>query len=695
MTGHQRISALFAVLFLISACGSDDTAPADKHDDPAFSSSVITVTDADITNPDRTPLVAPDVLNPFNDYRDAADNEQAAFSDLAYTFPSIAVDAKYTHILNFLTSPFFPPWRKPIVGNGPVILYSDDMDVLVFSPMDEFFDPVMTFEDGAIQYGLNGELQSVPAGLSQRFLLVEGKGMAATLEYWGAQILADRQREKTDRYADKGLSYLGYWTDNGAAYYYNTEENLNYEDTLLAVRDDWEIENIPITYLQLDSWWYFKEGGHGLLPGSGLVRWEPQPEMFPDGLVSFQQALGVPLVVHNRWFAKENDYLDDYDFIEGPKTLIPADNAIYDHFMEDALSWGVITYEQDWLVNQYWRMPYFREQMGRTTDWFSGMATSVLNHDLTMQICMPSTSNLMAAVDLPAVTTTRTSTDYAPSVSKETYYPQFHTNNMLAWALGILPFKDNFHSSEEFAADEALVSALSAGMVGLGDALGAFRRDIVMRTCRPDGLLLKPDRPALPIDAMFLPHQRPYTTYTYSQRENLGRWGYVAAYHLAKNHPDRDDDDWLHAVLMYEGLDVGDMFVYPDVVTDWKVDLKRDFGIEGKVAAYNWKTGEATVAEGGFAMTPDQSNYGYAFYVLAPVFGNGLALIGDPSRYVTMADKRFTAVVSDATGIDITLAGLPGETLDIRAFDADAAAMLPPFSITIGDDGSAQVRIER
>ena len=251
MTGHQRISVLFAVLFLISACGSDDTAPTDKHDDPAFSSSVITVTDADITNPDRTPLVAPDVLNPFNDYRDAADNEQAAFSDLAYAFPSIAVDAKYAHILNFLTSPFFPPWRKPIVGNGPVILYSDDMDVLVFSPMDEFFDPIMTFEDGAIQYGLNGELQSVPAGLSQRFLLVEGKGMAATLEYWGAQILADRQREKTDRYADKGLSYLGYWTDNGAAYYYNTEENLNYEDTLLAVRDDWEAEHIPITYLQL------------------------------------------------------------------------------------------------------------------------------------------------------------------------------------------------------------------------------------------------------------------------------------------------------------------------------------------------------------------------------------------------------------------------------------------------------------
>ncbi len=675
--------------------GDLDLENEDENSWISYSRQIFEVTKADLVNADRQPLTPSGVNNPYDDYRAAHGDEQATFQDLAYAFAPIPVDAKYTHVLNFLTSPFFPPWLKAIVGNGPIILYSDDMDVLVFSPVDDFFDAIMTFEDGKIQYGLNGELQQLPAELSQRFILAEGKGIAATLEYWGEQLLEDRGKSKVDRYADLGLSYLGYWTDNGAVYYYQTEGDLNYQDTLFAVQADWERENIPFRYLQLDSWWYYKEGGHGLLPGSGLIRWEPQTEMFPDGLVSFQQQLGLPLIVHNRWFAVENDYTDEYDFIAGSDSVLPANNDIYDHFMEDAISWGVTTYEQDWLINQYWRMPYMREQMGRATDWYYGLGASVAEHDLTMQICMPSTSNLMGSVDLPAVTTTRTCTDYGASFSKETYYPQFHTNNMLAWALGIWPFKDNFQSSEAFPEAEALVSALCGGMVGVGDAIGAFKRDIIMRTCREDGYLLKPDRPALPIDAMFLPHERPYTTATYSKYDGIGKWSYVAAYNLAEKHPDRTADDRMHAQFMYDGMDLNDMFVYPDLVTDWQLDLEKDLGITERRVAYDWRTATARIVNGSFEMAPDESKYGFAYTVLAPIFENGLALIGEAGKYVTMADKRFTRIAATENGLEIDLAGVANETIVLKTYDATAESMLADTQVTIGADGTATVTITR
>ena len=50
----------------------------------------------------------------------------------------------------------------------------------------------------------------------------------------------------------------GYWTDNGAHYYYHTLPDSDYEETLLRLRDHFVREDIPVRYIQIDSWWYFK-----------------------------------------------------------------------------------------------------------------------------------------------------------------------------------------------------------------------------------------------------------------------------------------------------------------------------------------------------------------------------------------------------------------------------------------------------
>ena len=57
----------------------------------------------------------------------------------------------------------------------------------------------------------------------------------------------------------KGLMYFvmyllhRYWTDNGACYYYTTDKFSNYEEALVAVKQQADKEGIPYRYLQVTS----------------------------------------------------------------------------------------------------------------------------------------------------------------------------------------------------------------------------------------------------------------------------------------------------------------------------------------------------------------------------------------------------------------------------------------------------------
>ena len=89
--------------------------------------------------------------------------------------------------------------------------------------------------------------------------------------------LAGRGRPAND--ADIGLRYLGYWTDNGAVYYYHYQKELGYSGTLESLVNECRADGIPIRYLQLDSWWYSKtftgpDGKEGYVKNPGLPEGE-------------------------------------------------------------------------------------------------------------------------------------------------------------------------------------------------------------------------------------------------------------------------------------------------------------------------------------------------------------------------------------------------------------------------------------
>ena len=69
--------------------------------------------------------------------------------------------------------------------NGPLIVYTDDLDVVVFSPVDHPFETLVWLADGALHSGLEGELAAVPPGFTHEFLVVRGHGINTTVMRWG------------------------------------------------------------------------------------------------------------------------------------------------------------------------------------------------------------------------------------------------------------------------------------------------------------------------------------------------------------------------------------------------------------------------------------------------------------------------------------------------------------------------------
>lgn len=686
-----RAGVTIFVLLFAALVGCDFGDGVDSHADSHGGTPDDEVADDDLDDDVAEEFSYEIILHEHHDARGGI--ATGRFEKPAIEYPPIPVDPKFTHVVSFQMSPMAPPHLGAVASHGPMILYADDGDAIVFSPLDRFFESVVNFRRGKIVSGVAGEIDTIPAGWTHRFILVRGRGIGATVDYWGDLMRAEHGRERADRYADVGLSYLGYWTDNGAYYYYQTEPGMNEADTLLAVKDDADARGIPYGYFQLDSWWYFKTPG--LISPGGLIRWEPIPEMFPDGLAAFQDELGLPLVLHNRWFARENDYRDDYDFVEDGEMAMPLSRDVYDEFMANAASWGAATYEQDWLFAQWDGVGYLREAPGRTAEWMSWIDGAAGDEGLTTQWCMASPGHLLDVVDRVSPTTARTSIDYRRDVSKESFWPQFHTTSMIAWALGVWPFKDNFWTTERAGEAEALISTLSAGMVGIGDRAGRADPDIIDRTCRADGLLLKPDRPAAPIDAMFLDHRRPYTVHTWSDRAELGRWHYAAAFHLAREHPQRTALDRIWPYVSYGLQDAGSMFVFPERVSDLHLDLPRDLGAGGDRVIFDWRSRTAWKPLDVTHWPSIPNLYDFAYFVIAPVWPNGLALIGEVDKFVTVADRRFIEMEIDGDAVNLKLAGVPGESISVWVYDAISDAMQPPYEATIGAGGTASITVAR
>ena len=342
--------------------------------------------------------------------------------------------------------------------SGPVVLFDTKNIALVLSPLSNFMTAHLAFANivgDSFGSGLGGMVTQVPAGWSYETLLVSSEsGITAATLRMGAVLLARGGKSPTAPDADVAVSTLGYWTDNGAYYYYNSENNTivgNMQQTISDVITYWASLSLPLKHLMYDSWWYWKECPPGSksntwLACKGAVElWEPRDDVFPDGF-NFQPP-NLPLVLHNRWFsANNNTYINDLGFADSfivesaVDFALPIKSDVFLYLMGRAKKWGMTVYEQDWLITVWESMSVTKANVTAASSWLAAMADAASELGLTIQYCMPLPRHMLESTKHQAVTNARASGDYHPGATNW----DLGTSSLFYWAIGIAPSKDDW-----------------------------------------------------------------------------------------------------------------------------------------------------------------------------------------------------------------------------------------------------------
>jgi hypothetical protein len=505
---------------------------------------------------------------------------------------------------------------------GPWSLFDKLGNVLLLSPADNFLVSRMNESPGGTaESGIAQTIQTLPAGFSHSTLLVFDKGINQAFSVWGSALLALGGKQRPANDANVVLAKLGYWTDNGARYYYKFDPQLGYAGTLLAIRDQFKKLGVPLGYMQLDSWWYPKgvnarwSSLSGALP-NGEYTYQADKELFPDGLAAFQQSLGLPLVTHARWISTASPYRTEYK-MSGNVVLDPAFWKSTSEYLAAA---GVVTYEQDWLDHNATTELNLRDPQS----FLENMSEAMLSKGITIQYCMPLPSHYMASTQYSNVQTIRPSND---RFDREKW-DSFLYDSRLATAVGLWPWTDVFLSNE---LPNLILSTLSAGPVGVGDALGETNAHNLLAAARADGLILKPDSPLLPIDSIYasdaLNESAPMVAMSQSVFGNQHA-RYVFAYARSRSE---------------EGVTVP----------------LTSLEISGPVFAYDWVTHRGELIQDGGSVRMKFTD-GWDYQILSPVNGQGLALLGDTEKIVPLGKQRI-AVLEDHGALTATIKFARGE----------------------------------
>ena len=146
-------------------------------------------------------------------------------------------------------------------GGVPIILFdavSAPIKTLVASQLTSFKGGDI-YCTGHLSMGVKGTANSIPAGYSVSFVVVEGEGITKTMEKWGDVLLKKSgKRSRASPYHDDIVSSIGWWTDNGAYYHYPggniQKEKGGYQNAMHAVADYHRKIGAPFKHWQLDSW---------------------------------------------------------------------------------------------------------------------------------------------------------------------------------------------------------------------------------------------------------------------------------------------------------------------------------------------------------------------------------------------------------------------------------------------------------
>lgn len=595
-----------------------------------------------------------------------------AFDTLSVNFPCFTNESPNQRMLTFKDSLMAPPSRDVAVTSGPRLFFDEDFNTFLICSADEFMIHRSSVRDNHIACGLNGEIENIEPNYTSRYMLIFDRGINRSFERFGDLLRCFHRKKRKSMYMDIATSHIGYWTNNGGYYYYNPIKGKKLSETLIEVGKHVKEIGLPIQYYNIDSWWYLKSvsalkrkliGSFGRIIGGGLyggaLEYERDPFHMHVHVDELSKILGKPFVAHHRWYNANTPYKDQYDFYVEKNILgfwaklirgyddksICLERDLWDKLMADCQRWNIAVWEQDWLEPQFRAFRVLRNQTGNADKWLTNMGEAAADHDVTIQYCMSSAGINLTSLKLDAVSFVRTAQDYHPRWPRSYDFKPFSQSNILAYALRLWPFKDVFRSTcegvingEKMPEFMALASTLSCGPVGVGDKIGNFGKDTIMRACRKDGLILKPDRPLTASDSMFVPNAKYFLSTTHSEISGK-KWEYIVINKLNILDPKE------------------------------KTVTKQDIGIIEDKVAYNYFKRE-------FHILDDRNPFKYKirrqdchYWIAAPILGKGFAVIGDISKYATMSFKEFLSVDIHDNKVGVRIENITGESVRLLMYD--------------------------
>ncbi|MFX0140114.1 MAG: hypothetical protein ACFFDN_41115, partial [Candidatus Hodarchaeota archaeon] len=597
------------------------------------------------------------------------------YSDLISSFPSFINKSPNTKIFTFRNAKFCPPSKTIGTTSAPVLFYDDDLNCFIISPLDGFLHTVISKDkNNRINCGIQGAIKKIPEDFTQKFILLFGKGINKSMERLGDILLKYHDSKRKSLYANVVTSYLGFWTDCGAYYYYRKEKGMNYEDTMVVIKDYFDEHKIPIGYYNFDSWWYLKHTNKTFatifkplirIMGGGLfgntLRWEVDPKNFSTDLKTFhQEQFKKPITAHSRRWDARSPYVEKFEFETYENHAVPLKKEFWDWLMNHAKESGIEVYEQDWMKNQIVSMPILKKNFNAQEEWLNNMASAAKENGIDIFYCMQTPGILLYSLKHSNVNIARCSHDYnhmRPLTFR--FIPSTQTN-ILFHAIGINSHPDVFRSrtmenvkfrifDERFPDFKCLYQILNAGLVAPGDKKEDVNWTLLQKTCRNDGLLLKPDKALTVNDLMFKKHRKYYICDTYSKIDNL-TWRYVL---ISNIWPKRVKETSF--TLKELGFDSNEYILY-DYLSGGVNRIKFDDYIEiGRLR-----------------------KHGYKYFILCPVTESDMALIGCPDKFITCSKKMFIGIETTKNSISFLVENIKEAIVKILIYSEN-----PPYSIQV------------
>lgn len=564
--------------------------------------------------------------------------------------------------------------------------------------------------------GTSGRIARLPKGYRQSILLYQrpnGKGgITGTIDAWGQAM--QKNGRGFPKLPDLTLEKIGYQTDNGAMYCFCKDSNCS--QTLLQEIEYLRSQEVSMGYLSFQG--AGASSGRGKAAPWCVDTWGVDgglnPKVYPMDLLSFQKALGLPIQLYAPYFCPGSPYFDSQSIWESTPsdTNLPDCNdfafvnvkpsqsrAFYDWFMAKGVKAGMTSFESDFMNQNYMCVPEFLKDVSSAQDWQQGMAGAALAKNVTIQWCYAAPTDVLASLDMPAVTNFRVSFDFCYGRSWN-----IGESSLLVWALGVAPSKDtlwsgpNNHTAvpgcpwtadhEESAAELHVVLALmSNGPVGLSDAIGYTNATLLKRIIMKDGSLLKPAKPLTAVDSTFLDTTQPILAsnsvekggYVYGTSGVGSSWSFVS-FLLPDAYEVKVRDFWPSPVGNNDN-NKRLLFAYRSYGDGAGCQGGKDALSSGCVV---FTTAENDVSAGVFdapMATSDTATAGQRSYaptvttVWRPCEESQWIVLGELNKYVPLSPKRFRSVECTKTGVSVNVRGSPGEEIELTALRPETRTM--------------------